>query len=96
MPMYDYRCPDGHEFENFVHLISRVEEHVALCPVCGKPSSRLLSLGTKYRFAPGSFFEPYVDMDITGDPIRIDSQDQFFRECEKHGKGYRKVPDRLR
>lgn len=96
MPLYDYRCPDGHEFEDFIHSINKVEETVIFCPTCGKHSARLLSPGARYSFAPGSFFEPYVDTDITGDPILIKSQDHFFSECEKHGKSYRKVRDKLR
>ena len=96
MPLYDYRCPECKRlFEVFIHSISQVNELVHACEVCGTQTTRLLSRG-KFKFAPGHFFEPYIDTDITGDPIKISSQDQFFRECEKAGKGYKKVPDRMR
>jgi putative FmdB family regulatory protein len=40
MPIYEYKCPDGHAFELF-HGIS--EPPPAVCPVCGKgPVTRVL------------------------------------------------------
>jgi putative FmdB family regulatory protein len=40
MPIYEYKCPDGHIFESF-HGIS--EEPPGACPVCGKgPLTRVL------------------------------------------------------
>jgi len=97
MPLYDYRCPAcGVDFEEFIHSIAKLEETVMKCPSCGHPSRRCLSKGARFSFAPGSFFEPYIDTDITGEPIKINSQQQFFAECEKAGKGFRKVRDKLR
>lgn len=96
VPLYDYRCPEcGRKFEVFIHSISKVNELVHSCEICGCQTTRLLSQG-RFKFATGHFFEPYVDTDISGEPIEIHSQDQFFRECEKHGKGYKKVPDKMR
>jgi putative FmdB family regulatory protein len=42
MPLYEYRCPEGHDFEKFYRSISAapVEER---CPVCGKVAGRLMS-----------------------------------------------------
>jgi putative FmdB family regulatory protein len=95
--MYDYRCPAcGIDFEDFIHSIAKVEETVVFCPTCGTHSTRLASKGARFSFAPGSFFEPYIDTDITGSPIKITSQQQFFTECEKAGKGFRKIQDKLR
>ncbi len=97
MPLYDYRCGKcGAKFEVFVCSISKVDEMVHVCEVCGEQTKRLLSRGARFTFAPGHFFQPYIDTDISGEPIKIESQDQFFRECEKHGKSYKKVPDKLR
>jgi putative FmdB family regulatory protein len=40
MPIYEYKCPDGHAFELF-HGISEPPPEV--CPVCGKgPVTRVL------------------------------------------------------
>ena len=32
MPTYEYRCPQGHEFEEFQRMS---DPPVATCPVCG-------------------------------------------------------------
>lgn len=33
MPIYEYRCPDGHTFEVFQRM---TDEPIAACEVCGK------------------------------------------------------------
>jgi putative FmdB family regulatory protein len=38
MPIYEYRCPDGHQFEVFQ---SMSDDPVATCEVCGKPVERV-------------------------------------------------------
>ncbi len=38
MPIYEYRCPDGHTFEVFQ---SMSDDPVAECEVCGKPVERV-------------------------------------------------------
>jgi putative FmdB family regulatory protein len=38
MPIYEYRCPDGHRFEVFQ---SMSDDPVATCEVCGKPVERV-------------------------------------------------------
>lgn len=76
-------------------MVSSSREVTLVCPGCGSTCSRVLSTGVKYHIRAGHFFEPYVDTDITGDPIKITSQDQFFRECDKAGKGYRKAADKF-
>ncbi len=42
MPLYEFRCPQGHDFEKFYRSIggSRSEE---TCPECGKSAARLMS-----------------------------------------------------
>jgi putative FmdB family regulatory protein len=42
MPTYEFRCPDGHEFEKFYRTISGAESE-ATCPVCGKVAERFMS-----------------------------------------------------
>lgn len=42
MPTYEFRCPDGHEFEKFYRTISGAESESA-CPVCGKVAGRFMS-----------------------------------------------------
>ena len=100
MPLYDYRCPVcGTVFEAFFHTIALADAAVVECPKCRVTSpKRLMSKGMRFSFGVGQFFEPYVDTDIhpDGKPIRIESQQAFFKECEKHGRGYRAVRDKLR
>jgi putative FmdB family regulatory protein len=38
MPIYEYRCPDGHQFEVFQHM---TDDPVTACQVCGKPVERV-------------------------------------------------------
>ena len=44
MPTYEYRCPNGHDFEKFFRSISSAEaERAVACPVCGAIALRQLS-----------------------------------------------------
>jgi putative FmdB family regulatory protein len=42
MPTYEFRCPQGHEFEKFYRSISGAEARAA-CPQCGQPAERIMS-----------------------------------------------------
>ncbi len=42
MPTYEFRCPDGHEFEKFYRTISGAESE-SVCPTCGKVAVRFMS-----------------------------------------------------
>ena len=42
MPTYEFRCPQGHEFEKFYRTIGSAEAQ-ALCPQCGEPAERVMS-----------------------------------------------------
>ena len=42
MPTYEFRCPNGHEFEKFYRTISGAEAQAA-CPECGALAERMLS-----------------------------------------------------
>jgi putative FmdB family regulatory protein len=55
MPTYEYRCPDGHEFERFYRKISDATPDVT-CPVCGKPAERKLSAGAGLVFKGSGFY----------------------------------------
>ena len=53
MPTYEYRCPNGHEFE----LIQRMsDEPEASCPNCGAQAERLLSAGAGFLFKGEGFY----------------------------------------
>jgi putative FmdB family regulatory protein len=55
MPTYDYRCPDGHEFERFYRKISDGAAEVA-CPTCGKTAVRVMSGGAGLVFKGSGFY----------------------------------------
>ncbi|HEX6134844.1 MAG TPA: FmdB family zinc ribbon protein [Longimicrobiales bacterium] len=53
MPTYEYRCSDGHEFEQFQRMS---EEPLRVCPVCGAPAERILSAGAGLLFKGSGFY----------------------------------------
>jgi len=53
MPTYDYRCPRGHEFEEFQSITA---EPVAKCPECGRKAKRLISAGAGLIFKGSGFY----------------------------------------
>lgn len=55
MPTYEYRCPDGHDFEKFVLKISDAQAELA-CPTCGKPAGRRVSAGGGLLFKGSGFY----------------------------------------
>ena len=55
MPTYEYRCPDGHEFEHFYRTISGASAELE-CPVCGKTAQRRLSGGSGLVFKGSGFY----------------------------------------
>ena len=55
MPTYEFRCPSGHEFEQFYRSIGSAQSIVA-CPVCGKTAERQLSAGGGLVFKGSGFY----------------------------------------
>jgi putative FmdB family regulatory protein len=55
MPTYEYRCPDGHDFEKFVQKISLASAELP-CPVCGKVAARQISAGGGFVFKGSGFY----------------------------------------
>lgn len=53
MPTYEYRCPEGHEFELFQRMS---DEPLATCPTCGQQAERLLSAGGGLLFKGEGFY----------------------------------------
>ena len=54
MPTYEFRCPQGHEFEKFYRTISGAEARAA-CPTCGEISERMMS-ATGFAFKGSGFY----------------------------------------
>jgi putative FmdB family regulatory protein len=55
MPTYEYRCPEGHEFERFYRKISDAESELP-CPECGKVATRRLTGGAGLVFKGSGFY----------------------------------------
>lgn len=53
MPTYEYRCPEGHEFELMQKMSDRPR---AKCPVCGRPATRQISGGAGLIFKGSGFY----------------------------------------
>jgi putative FmdB family regulatory protein len=55
MPTYDYRCPNGHDFEHFYRKISEADAELT-CPVCGAVAARRVSGGAGLLFKGSGFY----------------------------------------
>lgn len=55
MPTYDYRCPNGHDFEHFFRKISDATAEFA-CPTCGAVAQRRVSGGAGLVFKGSGFY----------------------------------------
>ena len=55
MPTYDYRCPNGHDFEHFYRKISDATAELA-CPQCGAVATRRVSAGAGLVFKGSGFY----------------------------------------
>lgn len=57
MPIYEYRCANGHEFEVFQ---SMSEDAVASCVECGAPCERVLSAPAVHFKGSGFYTTDYA------------------------------------
>jgi putative FmdB family regulatory protein len=55
MPTYDFRCPQGHDFERFYRKISDAPMETP-CPECGQTAQRRLSAGAGLLFKGSGFY----------------------------------------
>jgi len=55
MPTYEYRCPNGHEFDRFYKTISAAEAEQK-CPECGAVAARKISGGAGFAFKGSGFY----------------------------------------
>ncbi len=53
MPTYEYRCSNGHDFEQFQRMS---DPPVATCPKCGAEAERQLSAGGGLLFKGSGFY----------------------------------------
>ncbi len=57
MPIYEYRCLNGHEFETFQ---SMSEDSISKCMECGAPSERVLSAPAIHYKGSGFYTTDYA------------------------------------
>ena len=55
MPTYEFRCPDGHDFERFFRKISEAPAEI-VCPECGAIAARRVSAGAGLVFKGSGFY----------------------------------------
>jgi putative FmdB family regulatory protein len=53
MPTYQYRCPEGHEFERVQKMAGKPRTR---CPRCGRAATRLISGGAGLIFKGSGFY----------------------------------------
>jgi putative FmdB family regulatory protein len=57
MPTYEYRCPNGHDFEKFFRSMSAAERATSIaCPTCGAIALRQLSSSAGLLFKGSGFY----------------------------------------
>jgi putative FmdB family regulatory protein len=55
MPTYEYRCPEGHDFEKFYQKMSNAQSELP-CPTCGLVAARRVSAGGGLLFKGSGFY----------------------------------------
>jgi len=55
MPTYEFRCPEGHEFDKFYRSINAAPFQLP-CPTCGKTAERQMSAGAGLVFKGSGFY----------------------------------------
>jgi len=70
MPTYEYRCPEGHQFEKFQKI---TEKPRAKCPECGKAATRVISGGAGLVFRGSGFYITDYGKDGKG-PRKADAE----------------------
>jgi putative FmdB family regulatory protein len=55
LPTYEYRCPNGHEFEHFFRTISAALAELP-CPTCSATAARKVSGGSALLFKGSGFY----------------------------------------
>ena len=71
MTLYQYRCSDGHNSEQFTDMAKRNEPR--LCPKCGKPASRIMAAP---HVAPSGTYSYDPN---TGDPNTFDRRHEEIK-----------------
>ena len=71
MPIYEYRCEDGHDFEV---VQSMTDDPVVECEVCGKPVSRVFSPVAVHYKGSGFYTTDYARKGKSGEGAKSESK----------------------
>ena len=85
--LYDFKCPSC---DTITEQWAKVDELSKPCPKCSTPMKRLITT----RYSVVGDLESYVDYEITGEPIRVQSKQHRAKLLKQHelvekiGKGW--------
>ena len=77
MPLYNYKCPAGHEFEEFNSISERATHK---CNQCDKTAEQTVSTGgASHSFKLGNFEH------IAPEPVYVKRKSQLKALCRQYG-----------
>ena len=81
MPIYEYRCENGHEFETFQNM---TDDPVSECEVCGAPVQRVFSPVAVHYKGSGFYTTDYARKGKSGgDGAKSDSKSDSSSDSKK-------------
>lgn len=87
MPTYEYRCPQGHEFDAFQKMS---DPPVAACPECGEEAERVLSGGAGLIFKGSGFYSTDYRDDSYKKAAEAEKKDGSAKADTSSGGGSKK------
>ena len=87
MPIYDFKCDSCGAIEE---RFAKVSDTTGVCSTCNNPMHRIITT----RYSVIGDLESYVDYEITGEPIRVQSKQHRAKLLKQHelvekiGKGW--------
>lgn len=88
MPIYDYRCRNGHEFEVFQKMS---DDPLSRCHECGSPVERLFHPVAVHFKGSGFYTTDYARSRAGSDGSRPEKQDSEKKDSEKKDAGEEKA-----
>jgi putative FmdB family regulatory protein len=90
MPTYEYRCENGHLFEEFQRMSA---PPIEVCPQCGTKAERLLSSGVGILFKGSGFYITDYRSDSYKKAEAAESGSKSESKPESKPEGGSKKPD---
>jgi putative FmdB family regulatory protein len=80
VPIYEYRCENGHEFETFQNM---TDDPVSECEVCGAPVQRVFSPVAVHYKGSGFYTTDYARKGKSGDGAKSDTKSDSSSDSKK-------------